>query len=134
MNYQELFQSVRRRPNIHGLDGTYGTGVAFVLGCDASTSGLLLSGFREWLIVRLDDGNNLSWPSLVLKISDAESVESNKEQSLEVEPDDQMFDHLFQLLDEFLEQRNEREGMVRIYSRYIEWLNSQSWFRPETLT
>jgi hypothetical protein len=63
---------------LHGLDGTYGAGVAFILGCDAGTSGILLSGFREWLIVRLHDGNNLSWPALVLQVVSAESVEQMK--------------------------------------------------------
>jgi hypothetical protein len=118
---------------LHGLDGTYGASVAFVLGCDAGTSGILLSGFREWLIVRLGDGNNLSWPGLVLQIISAESIEQNEEQPPGSDADAQRLDHLFQLLDEFLEQRDERDGMVRIYSRYIEWLKGQSWFRPEML-
>ncbi|GAA4626131.1 hypothetical protein GCM10023196_033110 [Actinoallomurus vinaceus] len=130
MNYRELFQSVRRRPILHGLDATYKAGVAFILGCDAGTSGILLSGFREWLIVRLNDGNNLSWPGLVLQIISVEFVGQNEEQS-DVEA--QRFDRLFRLLDEFLEQRDERDGMARIYSHYIEWLNDQSWFCPEML-
>jgi hypothetical protein len=131
VNYRELFQSVRRRPMLHGLDGTYGAGVAFIHGCDAGTSGLLLSGFREWLIVRLDDGNNLAWPGLVLQIISDESVEQSKEQPPRLNAEAQRLDRLFQLLDEFLEQRDERDGMVRIYGRYIEWLKGQSWFRPE---
>jgi len=133
VNYRELFQSVRSRPILHGLDGTYRAGVAFILGCDVGTSGILLSGFREWLIVRLGDGNNLSWTGLVQKIIDAEHVGQGEEESPKSDTDAQRFDWLFQLLDEFLDQREKRDGMIRIYGRYIEWLKEQSWFRQEML-
>lgn len=118
---------------LHGLDGTYGAGVAFILGCDASTSGILLSGFREWLIVRLGDGNNLSWPGLVLQIMNVEAVDHGAEGAPNPSIDEERLDLLFGLLDEFLEQRDERGGLTRIYGRYIEWLKAQSWFRPEML-
>ena len=52
MNYRELFQQIRERPGMWGLDGSYGQFCAFLLGCDAGNAWPLLTGFREWLVVR----------------------------------------------------------------------------------
>lgn len=123
MNYRELFESVRRRPALHGLDGTYGSSVAFVLGCDAGTSGVLLAGFREWLIVRLGDGNNLSWPALVERIVGSAGSGADPANSSD----------LFELLDEFLVLRDDRAGMVKIFDSYLTWLKGQEWYRSEIL-
>ncbi len=39
---------------------------AFVGGCDAATSGMLLEGFHEWLQMRLGHHTGLGWPGIVL--------------------------------------------------------------------
>lgn len=132
MDYRKLFRSVRHRPTLYGLDSTYGAGVAFILGCDTGTSGVLLSGFREWLITRLGAGNDLSWQDLALQIINTTTGERDDEPANN-SIDTRRFHQLFQLLDEFLGQRSKRDGMVRIYDRYIEWLKGQPWFRPELL-
>ncbi|MFE9123632.1 hypothetical protein [Streptomyces sp. NPDC007172] len=57
-HYLGLVTAVRRVPARHGLDGTFATTTAFILGLDASTSGSMLTGFREWLVVRLNRDHN----------------------------------------------------------------------------
>lgn len=110
---------------MYGLDGSYEGVVAFILGFDAATSGAALLGFREWLIVRAGDGNNLAWTALVSRIVEAETSEGS---ATGVQSD-----HLLQVLDEFLEERESRDGIVRIYDRYLIWLRGQDWFRPGML-
>ncbi|MDX6744656.1 hypothetical protein [Actinocorallia sp. A-T 12471] len=97
--------------------------MAFVLGCDAGTSGVLLAGFREWLIVRLGDGNNLSWPALVERIVGSAGSGADPANSSD----------LFELLDEFLVLRDDRAGMVKIFDSYLTWLKGQEWYRSEIL-
>lgn len=109
---------------MYGLDGSYSAAVSFVLGCDAATSGVLLSGFREWLIVRLGDGNNLAWTALVTRIVSPGMPVPNEEATA----------GLFQLLDEFLALRDRRDGMARIYDQYLRWLKSQEWYRDDMLS
>lgn len=92
----------------------------------------MLAGFREWLIVRLDDGNNLGWPALVAQALDVDEGVAASASTIE-EADGFRFDGLFRLLDEFFERRDEQDGMVRICYRYGEWLKGQLWYRPEML-
>ncbi|WP_447006689.1 hypothetical protein ACRAKI_09525 [Saccharothrix isguenensis] len=92
----------------------------------------MLTGFREWLIVRLDGGHNLAWPALVLRAVAAEERVADLK-SADGESDKFRLDGLFRLLDEFFEQKGDRDGVARIYFRYGEWLKGQSWYRPEML-
>jgi hypothetical protein len=41
--------------------------LAFVEGLDSGTSGRLLDGFREYLMLRLDEDSNLWWTHLAVK-------------------------------------------------------------------
>jgi hypothetical protein len=59
-----LFKDVRKRPSMYLPHPTYEAAQALVLGCDAALADGALWAFREWLIPKLDDGNNLSWPAL----------------------------------------------------------------------
>ena len=130
MNHREVIRSIRQRPRLYGIDDQYSTAVAFIIGYDTATAGLLLSGFKEWLIVRLDYGNNLTWPSLAklyIAANEAASTDSA------VEDVELSLDHLFSLLDEFLEERDRANGLLRIYNKYLTWLKSQKWFSPEVL-
>ncbi|MEU4157709.1 hypothetical protein [Actinoplanes sp. NPDC026670] len=92
-----------------------------MLGFDAAMSGGLLSGFREWLIVRLDDGNNLAWPALAERAV-AESSDF-----------DAPMETLFALLDDFLAVKESHNGLARIFEAYLEWLKRQQWYRSDIL-
>lgn len=99
---------------------------AFVLGVDAGSSGGMLAGFREWLIVRLNHGNNLVWTALVRHPAPGGFVHP-----LTPEADAAAVATLFQLLDEFLEVRERHGGPLKIYGAYQTWLNTQSWYHPD---
>ncbi|WP_437896392.1 hypothetical protein [Sorangium sp. So ce124] len=108
---------------------SYSTIVAFVEGYDLALCGGFLVGFREWLIVKLDDGNNLSWSALVLSLmgrvgerSSAE-VESAEGQSAVIE-------FLFDTFEKFLGEREAPSGLRRIYRSYENWLTRQDWYSP----
>src|SRR5690349_12307950 len=51
--------AVGKRPGMYGLDGSFGQFTAYLNGMDAGTDGRALAGFREWLVMRFDDGDNL---------------------------------------------------------------------------
>lgn len=126
-HYRDLLASVRQRPHMHGLDGSYATVTAFVLGCDAGSSGGMLTGFREWLIARLGNGNNLAWPALIRHLTPAGFTHP-----LTPEAGAEAVTTLFQLLEEFLEQREQPDSLFKIYTSYQSWLNTQSWYHFET--
>ncbi|MGW7343099.1 hypothetical protein [Streptomyces sp. NPDC054854] len=64
-HYRAQLTAIRRDPARHGLDGSYTTTTAFLLGLDAGSSWSMLTGFQEWLVVRLGKGHDLTWPVLV---------------------------------------------------------------------
>lgn len=100
---------------------------AFVLGCDAGNDWGLLAGFREWLILRLDGGNNLVWPALVLEIAFPGEGRSSAKLELPC-GHHHAVETLFDLLAEFLEVRNKRDGLREIFEKYEVWVQQQSWF------
>lgn len=73
----------------------------------------MLADFREWLVVRPDHGNNLTWPALVRHLAPNGFVHP-----LTPEADSAAVGALFQLLDEFLELREGRDGPLKIYGAY----------------
>ncbi len=56
---------LRDRPGLVIGAPTLETAMAYVRGIDAACAHGFLSGFREWLILRVDDGDNLAWDGLV---------------------------------------------------------------------
>lgn len=119
MKYRELFALVRQRPGMYGLDGSFAHFSIFVTGCDAGTSWSLLAGFREWLIVRVNDGDNLAWPFLVLWLAFPLGKNPNE---LDANDNAVAVDMLFRLLDEFLELREQHHGLAKIFTAYAAWL------------
>ncbi|MGH3736279.1 MAG: hypothetical protein ACRDT6_11760 [Micromonosporaceae bacterium] len=103
MDYRELFANVAKRPRMYGLDGSDAAAVAFVSGVQAATSGLALTGFREWLQVRLGEVSSLAFDALVARTGQ----------------------DLFGCLDEFLAVRDSGHGLESIYDAYLELLRSE---------
>src|SRR5439155_10334091 len=64
-----------KRPTMYVPSLDFDAVAGFFQGFDVATYGGLLTGFREWLIVRLGYANNLAWTQLVLRLAfpDAES-------------------------------------------------------------
>jgi hypothetical protein len=132
MNSRSYFQAVRKRPIMYGVDGSFNSVAAFVLGFDAATNGGLLSGFREWLIVRIDDGNNLAWPALAGRLLAVDCSHGDPGRMC-AGCGEQGGSKLLGVLDEFLSIKEERNGMAKIFDAYLEWLKKQQWYRSDML-
>jgi hypothetical protein len=119
VNYQELFDAVRKRPLMFGLDGSYSSYCAFITGCDAGNSFCLLYGFREWLFLRLKKGANFSWQTLVVELALPGAQLESPSAPLDSDTNSIVVGALFDLLREFFRDRESR-GLVEIIGEYIE--------------
>lgn len=105
MTDRELIESIRDRPEMYCLDGTYCAAAMFVAGIDLGTSGRLLDGFREWLLARKGDESSYMWIPLVLE--DAfPGAGIRRWKQLTPEQQQPAVDHLFTLLVAFLSERD----------------------------
>jgi hypothetical protein len=124
---QELVSTLRKHPNTLGVDGSFGQLAAFIGGVDEGQDRRFLTGFHEWLTVKLDYGENLGWPALVQH----SAFSGRKTPPLTAEEDAHAAKVLLQLLSDFLEARDRPDGMVKIYDAYAQWLRRQQWYSPE---
>lgn len=112
-------------------DPAYASVAALVQGYDLATEGGVLTGFREWLIPRVDGGNELSWESLVLRLAFPEVVDPHRALADEG-ANTHAIDLLFKLIADFDDERRARNGLRRIYKNYENWLQTQPWHQPGT--
>ncbi|WP_144128370.1 hypothetical protein [Catellatospora sichuanensis] len=121
-HFRDLFQRVRLRPGMYGVQN-YAETTSFVTGCDAAMGWMLLEGFREWLMLRLDEQSSLVWSALVLELTPGVTLQSARHLSDEVEA--AVHDQLFDLLDQFLTVKEQHDGLRQVYAEYaarrIEW-------------
>lgn len=108
---------------------SYDAVVAYVLGYDAATQGGLLVGFREWLIVKLQDGNNLSWPALLLQLEQREQG-FRPQTSAPEKAEMRAAEFMNATLEQFVSERDARGGLRQIYAAYEAWLRQQQWYTP----
>lgn len=123
-SYRELFSLMAARPRMYLMRDDFPTVVAYVEGCDQGNARALLAGFREWLITQAGCGDNLVWWSLVLKLALPESADDPG--NLTPENDTAAKQTLYRLLDEFLELRDEHDGLPRIYAAYQQWRTART--------
>ncbi|MFI2612515.1 hypothetical protein [Kitasatospora sp. NPDC018619] len=117
MNHKDLIAKVHARPGLFGLDGTYRSSVAFLIGLDAGSFGGLLKGFSEWLVVRRGYQTSLGWQALVLEIAfEGESIGHSVD--LDRDQERQAVDCLFSLLADFMEVRDNSLELARMYAAY----------------
>jgi len=110
---------VRKRPSMWLRVVNFDTMSAFLQGANMASNGGLLSGFREWLVMRLDRRTNIPWFDLVLVFAfpDAKSPKEALSQS----PDQRReIDIPFELFSEFWHDRQE-EGLKAIYLKHEIW-------------
>ena len=129
---RSLFETLRMRPGMYVQEPTYATLCAFVLGYDLALDGGVLRGFREWLITRLGDANNLAWPALVLRAAFPGAPNPEAEVHSSTASQKQAINVLFELIGEFDRLRAEPDGMRRIFAAYERWLATQSWYTPDS--
>lgn len=101
---------------------SYDTVVAFLTDYDMALLGGLLFGFREWMIVRLESGNNLCWSGLI-----DVAAEAAHGSSLAAIDDGTRRQVLFDSLAQFFAERDDRDGVRTIFRRYEAWLATQPW-------
>jgi hypothetical protein len=115
----DLIRHVCKRPGIYVGPGTLPGVCAYLVGLDTATG--CLTGFREWLIPRVDGGNDLAWPGLVDRLLGSEDVNQ-----------DQRLARLGELIAEFYEFTREHGGsrgdLTRVYVRYHAWLLNRPWY------
>lgn len=124
-HHRELFENVRTRTDMYLRQGTYAVVAAFVCGYDEAGEGGVLAGFREWLVVRLGTGTNLSWPALVLHAAFPHSESPQDEPSRSPESERHAIETLFGLIAEFDEARAKREGLREILVSYDRWVQAR---------
>ncbi|MEU7846715.1 hypothetical protein AB0B74_12135 [Micromonospora parva] len=131
MELQRTLEVLRRRPGMLGIDGSFGQTAAFLEGVNAGQQGGLLQGFREWLVVQVGDGANLTWRALVLRLANGESVGGGLE-GLSADDERRITTVLFDQLDQFLAVRESTDGLLKIYDNYLKWLRRQDWYTPNS--
>src|SRR5262245_38511646 len=121
-HFESLIEAICKRPQMWVNPATFDTVCALIQGYDMALWNAPLLGLREWLVVRLDWGNNLNWSSLALKcLSGNDSLSKGHTEGAKfIEP-------LGRLLFEFLKYRRSR-GLTIIFSAYAEWLRHQEWY------
>lgn len=117
MNHRDLITEVRAKPGLFGLDGSYRSSAAFLVGLDVGSFGGLLRGFSEWLVVRRGHPTSLGWQRLVPEIAlEGESISDPA--NLDAAQEQRSVDFLFALLIEFLELRDNSLEFARMYAAY----------------
>lgn len=120
-DFQQLVAQICRTPGMYVKPPYFRSVLAFLSGFDTARNGGPLVGFQQWLIVRGDGGNNVSWEGLLEQQLGIET----KQQDLEA--DRRAVTALGALLAEFISHRR-RSGITRIMHDYANWLLSQSWY------
>lgn len=115
MDYQSLFQDLRRRPNAYGLSGGFGEYVAFINGCDAGNEWGLLVGFPEWLELETGIGANLTWEAQILTEA---SIPHTVELRRDTPENSAAVTLLFDRLISFLSARGGRGSISALISRH----------------
>lgn len=119
---------VRRRSGMWIHAASFDTLAAFIQGADMVAKGGILTGFREWLTVKVDCANDMAWTELVLELAFPGS-RSAREELAKVTDQTREIECLFGLLDEFCEEK-QKAGLRVIYLKYEKWLRDQDWYQP----
>jgi len=98
---------------------------AYLNGFDDGRDGGPLIGFKPWLVVRQDGGDNLAWVGLVM----AEALESPRPEieQLSAEQNRQCIEKLGEILAQFFADRS-RRTVTAILHDYAKWLLRKKWY------
>jgi len=120
--HRELFEMVRTRTSMFLMEDTYAAVAAFVLGYDLACEGGVCEGFREWLVVRVGRGPNLSWAGLALEAAFPSSTNPQEAVLASRETQRHAVDVLFGLLAEYDEVRAKPDGLKEVFAAYDRFL------------
>jgi hypothetical protein len=127
VDFRTRFAEISRRPGLYGLDGSFGQFTDYVEGVDAGCDGQFLTGFREWLVVRLGEGDNLAWPGLVLRLAFPDGWPGLRARLADPAQNTEACATLFRLLDEFLARRVRHGEPAGIFAEYLGWRAARPW-------
>jgi hypothetical protein len=118
MEFPELVRHMCQRPSMWVRPPGFSSVCAYISGFDHARDGGPLDGFREWLVVRLRDGDNMTWDGLVEMAirPEADPIESATD-----DQDASRLKAMAVLFDEFFRFRDE-EGVTKIHYEYARWL------------
>ncbi|GAB1688359.1 hypothetical protein [Krasilnikovia sp. M28-CT-15] len=128
MELWEFLDHLQRRPGMWGLDGSFGQYAAFLEGY-GTAEGRALEGWREWLVVQLDGGNNLGWQGLVHRLALPDWEPGYL--PLDEVQDKAVVVALFRLLNQFVAERESGGGALSVKAVHQAWMERQSWYRPQ---
>ncbi len=119
--FESLVRSICARPGMYVGQPSYHAVCCYLDGFNVGRGGGPLLGFREWLIVRANSGNNLHWPELVRRLSEVG-------QSTSQVSEEERIKALGNRIDEFLRYRNDN-GITKVFYEYGRWLLRKRWYR-----
>lgn len=130
INFEDLVDHITRRPSMWTHPGNYGAVCAYLTGYDHATNGGALIGFREWLVVKFGEGDNLPWSSLVLFLVLPHGTDHSAVYAGDLELNERALTGLGRLLKEYFELRSKfgTTGVREIFAEYQHWLEGQSWY------
>ena len=118
-----LVADLSARPGMFVQPVSVGTVAAYIYGFNAARGSGPLLGFREWLIVRVNGGNNLPWVSLVMQLAppgpESEAVEDRERRRISF---------MAETITEYLRYRQDN-GVTKVYYDYGKWLLRKRWYR-----
>jgi hypothetical protein len=114
------FISVCARPGMYAQENTYAAVCAYISGFDTALCGGILFGFREWLLMRGTEWNNIPWWGLVRVEVTGPFAPADR---LTEEQDRALLARLAELLGEF-SQASQR-GLDRCLFEYGSWLQDR---------
>ncbi|MFJ4784357.1 hypothetical protein [Streptomyces sp. NPDC088794] len=120
MNDKEFVEGIRDRPSLFGLNGCYYPTAMFLEGFDMASSGGLLRGFTEWLVVRGGECSSLHWHVLVLQraLPEFEFRGWKHLGPLHPDQDREATESLLSLVLEFLDVRDDPRQLAQMYTQY----------------
>lgn len=119
-----IARQLLQHPLMFLIRDTFECRVAYLQGYCHGSNSELLTAFREWLIPKLDCGNETAWPGLVLMMVFPSRFYGTE---LTHEEDARAREGLMTLLNEFFDEVCTEEGARAISTRYQMWLESRSW-------
>ncbi|MDH5676667.1 MAG: hypothetical protein OEZ06_31405 [Myxococcales bacterium] len=116
----EHFYLVCRRPGMFVQSASFAAVCSYMHGFDTALSGGALVGFREWLLLRGSEWNNMPWWGIV-----RQQVLGSFMPSDPIAPpeDERLRDELARLLEEF--SKAQAAGLDSIFYQYGVWLLAQ---------
>lgn len=122
--FAEFVARLSRHPQMYVSPATFETVCAFLDGYNHAGVGGPLTGFREWLVIRADGCNNLTWPGIVKRLLGVTDAGENRDRDWHHE----RIKDLGSLFEVFFTYRRS-VGVTKLYHDYGEWLLRQEWYQ-----